>query len=90
MKNVFTNLSQKHLKSMLAVLALALPMLTFADESNKVVTDANVVGHVVDKKTHEHLPYINVYVMGTMIHTNIYRPDRTLYAKRLDCRQAYH
>ena len=74
MKNVFTNLSQKHLKSILAVLALALPMLTFADESNKVVTDANVVGHLVDKKTHEHLPYINVYVMGTMIQTST---DRT-------------
>lgn len=32
-------------------------------------TDANVVGHVIDSKTHEHLSYINVSVKGTTIGT---------------------
>lgn len=30
-------------------------------------TDANLVGHVIDAKTKEHLPYINVAVKGTTI-----------------------
>lgn len=33
-------------------------------------TDANVIGHVIDKKTGEHLPYVRVSLKGTTIGTN--------------------
>ena len=29
------------------------------------VTDANIFGHVIDKNTQEHLPYVNVVIKGT-------------------------
>ena len=29
------------------------------------LTDANVVGHVIDKKTGEHLPYVTIRLTGT-------------------------
>lgn len=32
-------------------------------------TDASVFGHVVDKKTGKHLPYISIFVKGTTIYT---------------------
>lgn len=32
-------------------------------------TDANVVGHIIDKKTREHMPYISVSLKGTTIGT---------------------
>lgn len=32
-------------------------------------SDANIIGHVTDKKTGEHLPAINVMLKGTMIYT---------------------
>lgn len=28
-------------------------------------TDANIFGHVIDKQTHEHLPYVNLVIKGT-------------------------
>ena len=28
-------------------------------------TDANLFGHVIDKQTHEHIPYVNVVIKGT-------------------------
>ena len=31
--------------------------------------DANVIGHVVDRKTGEHLPYVTVTVKGTTLAT---------------------
>lgn len=36
-----------------------------ASPSSRTATDANIYGHVVDKQTAEHLPYINVYLKGT-------------------------
>ena len=36
-------------------------------QTNK--TDANIFGHVVDKQSGEHLPYINIMVKGTSIGT---------------------
>lgn len=41
-----------------------------ADSSELRASDANIVGHVVDKKTQEHLSYINVVLRGTTIGTS--------------------
>lgn len=41
-------------------MAVAFPVFTWAQ------TDANLIGHVLDAKTGEHLPFVNVQVMGTM------------------------
>ena len=32
-------------------------------------SDANIIGHVLDKKTSEHLPYITIALKGTTIGT---------------------
>lgn len=48
----------------------------FAEDKNPIInttaaiqaqkeTDANLFGHVIDKKTGEHLPFINIFVKGT-------------------------
>ena len=40
-----------------------------AAETPKRSTDANLFGHVVDRETHEHLPYATVAVTGTAFGT---------------------
>lgn len=40
-----------------------------ADDLPLNPSDGNIVGHILDKKTGEHLSYINVYVHGTTIGT---------------------
>lgn len=40
-----------------------------AESLPKQVTDANIFGHVVDKKTDEHLPYVAISLKGTTIST---------------------
>ena len=40
-----------------------------ADEPVLNPSDANIVGHIIDKKSGEHLPYINVFLQGTTIGT---------------------
>ena len=52
-------------------LALAVGLST-AEANTPVVpqprpTDAHLFGHVVDKATHDHLPYVSVVVVGTTI-----------------------
>lgn len=32
-------------------------------------SDANIVGHVIDKKTSEHVPFVNIFLKGTTIGT---------------------
>lgn len=41
------------------------PHLSHASDTADNDSDANIVGHVVDKLTHEHLPYITVRLKGT-------------------------
>ncbi len=53
-------------KYILLALMLTLNLCLIA-QTNK--TDANVFGHVVDKQSGEHLPYINIMVKGTSIGT---------------------
>ena len=41
-----------------------------AEEHNALnPSDANIVGHIIDKKTGEHLPFINLFLQGTTIGT---------------------
>ena len=47
--------------------ALTAAQATGEDRLND--SDANVFGHVLDKKTGEHLPFINVLLKGTTIGT---------------------
>ena len=37
---------------------------------NEPLTDAHIVGHVVDKSTGEHLPYITIRLLKTSIGTS--------------------
>lgn len=38
-------------------------------EPQKRGTDASIIGHILDKKTKEHIPFISVYLKGTTIGT---------------------
>lgn len=38
-------------------------------KENKTKTDANIVGHIIDAETGEHLPFMNIIIDGTMIYT---------------------
>lgn len=49
----------------IALIIYALPIN--ADAPPKKTTDANLVGHVIDAKTKEHIPYVTVLVKGTTI-----------------------
>ena len=50
---------------LLILLAVAMPLCVAAQRH----TDATLLGHVVDSKTGEHVPYINVYLEGTSVGT---------------------
>lgn len=39
------------------------------DETSLNPSDANIIGHIIDKKSGEHLSFINVYLQGTTIGT---------------------
>src|SRR5690606_5434017 len=47
----------------------AVPINENIPNANLAKTDANIIGHVQDAKTNEHLPFINIIVKGTMIGT---------------------
>ena len=53
---------------LLMVFALIIPYISVHAEPTGG-TDANIYGHVTNKETNEHLPYINVFVKGTTIGT---------------------
>lgn len=50
---------------LILVLGWMLPVIVMADSPSSNDTDANIYGHVIDKSTGEHLPYISVRVKGT-------------------------
>lgn len=56
-------------KYLLTALLLCTLGGVWADDAPKRPSDANLYGHVVDKNTHEHLPYAVVTVVGTTIGT---------------------
>ncbi len=50
------------------ILLLSILILsTFSANANLVRTDANIFGHVVNRKTKEHIPYINIVLKNTTI-----------------------
>lgn len=57
----------KKLLSALAFAACALTVPAVAQGTGGRHTDANLIGHVVDARSGEHLPYITVVVRGTTI-----------------------
>ncbi len=54
-----------------AILFAFLPLSAFPSDLTVEPdgSDANIIGHVTDRKTGEHLPAINVMLKGTMIYT---------------------
>ena len=60
---------KKHTILWILVLQLV-SMLPYVAAAQRRNSDANVYGHVINSKTHEHLPYINVIVKGTTIGTS--------------------
>lgn len=60
------------MKRLLSALAMALCVMLSAEANNIIETvthstDAHICGHVIDKNTGEHLPYIVVMLRGTTI-----------------------
>ncbi len=58
---------KKYLFFILGVVCLLLSETTYAEDLNK--SDANIIGHVLNKATREHLSYITVSLKGTTIGT---------------------
>lgn len=57
-------------KLFLLFVGVCLSCFLWADDTPVLNTsDTNVVGHVLDKRTGEHLPFINIYLQGTTIGT---------------------
>ena len=44
-------------------------MLNGVQAFGQIKTDANIHGHVLDSKTGEHLPYVNIHIKGTTLGT---------------------
>ena len=53
----------------LLALSVCQSLVVLAAEAPRKSTDANLFGHVVDRETHEHLPYATVAVTGTAFGT---------------------
>ena len=51
------------MKKLFLLISLLLPVVVFAQKG----TDANILGHVINSKTGEHISYINVSLKGTTI-----------------------
>lgn len=54
---------------LMSLCCLLAPTWAKADEEPLDNSDANLIGHVLDKNTQEHLAYINVIIVGTTIGT---------------------
>ncbi len=65
------NKIRKYIPFLMGMLCALLPFHTLrADDMNKLNhSDANIFGHVLDKKTQEHLPYVSVVLKGTVTGT---------------------
>lgn len=65
------------MKNLLTLVILLFPALYgWADEENTVkkTTDAHITGHIILKKTGEHLPFMTILLKGTNIGTPRTKP----------------
>lgn len=69
MKNILKERIAIAVMLLIEMLTFTLPAMADENVPPKGSTDANVYGHVKDKKTGEHLSYINIFVKGTTIGT---------------------
>ncbi|MDH6305840.1 outer membrane receptor for ferrienterochelin and colicins [Parabacteroides sp. PF5-5] len=60
----------KRIISLALVLCCAFCIVKAEDIPNLNPSDANIVGHILDKKTGEHLSFMNVFLQGTTIGTS--------------------
>ena len=58
---------KKYIFFVVGVICTLLSHTAYAIDLNK--SDANIIGHVLEKKTGEHLPYMTVALKGTTIGT---------------------
>ncbi len=56
-------------QSVLSALFLCLYLIVSGADAPRKGTDANLYGHVVDRETHEHIPYASIAVVGTAFGT---------------------
>lgn len=56
-------------KIILSALMLSVVFYVCAQENHKNHTDTHIFGHVVNKNTEEHIPYISIIVKGTSVAT---------------------
>ena len=56
-------------RSVLSALFLCLYLIVSGADAPRKGTDANLYGHVVDRETHEHIPYASIAVVGTAFGT---------------------
>lgn len=62
----------KHITTLalfITILLTVFPVKASCTDNDPDRSDANIIGHVTDKNTGEHLPYINVTLKGTMLYT---------------------
>lgn len=57
------------LSILLGTMLVLFPQLSYSNEHQTKDSDTNIVGHVIDKHTKEHLSYITVMLSGTTIGT---------------------
>jgi len=65
-KSIFRSSLRGLFRSLLIGITLAFFCLSASAQSEY---DAHLVGHVIDEKTGEHLPYVNIQIKGTNIGT---------------------
>ena len=58
---------KKYIFFVVGVMCTLLSHTVYAIDLNK--SDANIIGHVLDKNSEEHLPYITIALKGTTIGT---------------------
>ena len=56
-------------RSVLSALFLCLYLIVSGADAPRKGTDAHLYGHVVDRETHEHIPYASIAVVGTAFGT---------------------
>lgn len=64
--------------ALLGAMLVLFPQLSYSYEIQYKDSDANIVGHVIDKHTKEHLPYITVRLKGTTIGPQRMRPATSI------------